>query len=78
MRRMTSLLPVWRNQRHWELRAEEAHAAAESMSDAEAQRLMMRVAEAYADLARHAASLAASFALLERTQPHTGGRPSVP
>lgn len=48
--------PRVRNARYWRSYAEETIAIAEEMTDPECKRLLMNVAETYAQLARHAAA----------------------
>jgi hypothetical protein len=47
------------NVEHWRLRAREARAQAEQMTDSHARALMLTVADSYDRIARHAAARAA-------------------
>ena len=54
---------------HWQLRAEEARAIAEEMTDPEARRQMLQVADSYEEIARRAEARALTTGI-RKTPPH--------
>lgn len=52
---MAPEIPLLRDARHWRVRADEARAVANDLTDPEAKRTMLGIAESYDALARRAA-----------------------
>ena len=58
--RSAAMPPTFGTPEHWRQRAAEARAMAENMTDPQAKRAMLRVADSYEEIAKRVEALAAS------------------